>query len=268
MLLEICPPFRGGGGASGRQFVFMSNWTRPYQEEDSGEPSLHYAAFGDVFQLDESEEVLSLIHPEIEVEVVEAELLRQGPLWELLRESDSALANLIEQESKATVIRGKLPPQKDLEYLRIVIDVLTYMVDSGAQAIFDPYSSRWWDSDSWDEMATAGQVFNPFDHCQLVSKAEAAKYVWLHTRGLLKFGRPDLSVRGVDIGHVESVSKMLHRFVNFQALGGVIEMEREIEMEGLEQTYIPSSRLGSLREPFYENTLVEFSVQGSESLEA
>jgi hypothetical protein len=54
----------------------------------------------------------------------------------------------------------------------------------------------------------------------------------VHTRGLRKFARPDLSIRNVPPGAAGNAGELAERFVEFQALGGVVEDGREVEVEG------------------------------------
>ena len=42
---------------------------------------------------------------------------------------------------------------------------------------------------------------------------------WYHTRGMRKYGRPDLSVHGVGAAHADGVTLMIERFVEYYHLG-------------------------------------------------
>jgi hypothetical protein len=57
-----------------------------------------------------------------------------------------------------------------------------------------------------------------------------ALLTWLHTRGLRKFGRPDLSVRRVPPQDREAVIDLFDRFIEFQTFGGVIEEGQEVRL--------------------------------------
>ena len=71
-----------------------------------------------------------------------------------------------------------------------------------------------------------------------------------------KYGRPDLSVRGVGEGHADGVALLIERFVEFQALGGVIAEGEEIRMKGLPAGGV-CRHAGSLDDPDFNNVHVE-----------
>jgi hypothetical protein len=56
---------------------------------------------------------------------------------------------------------------------------------------------------------------------------------WFHTRGLRKFGRPDLSVRRVGPRYHAAVTDLCERFIELQALGGVIADGQKVRMKSL-----------------------------------
>ena len=58
---------------------------------------------------------------------------------------------------------------------------------------------------------------------------------WVHSRGMLKFGRPDLSIHQVRPDDFDSIVEMFNRFIAFQALGHLIPDGQEVRMAGLPQ---------------------------------
>jgi hypothetical protein len=169
------------------------------------------------------------------------------------------LASSLAQARTAVVIKGPVAHHESLDYLRQAIELLSYLVEQGACGIYDPFALTWWDPPAWEETARLGGIFNPFDHVALLASPEEDGSTWLHSRGMRKFGRPDLSVRGVAADEVETVRKMLDRFINFQALGGVIETGRPVVMGGLQATYRPCPVAGDLEDPDFNNYHVEIA---------
>jgi hypothetical protein len=71
-----------------------------------------------------------------------------------------------------------------------------------------------------------------------------------------KFGRPDIRVHGVVPKHADDVTLLIERFVEFQALGGVIPDGEEIRMK----TLPPGGKCkhqGNLEDPDFNNVHVE-----------
>ena len=81
---------------------------------------------------------------------------------------------------------------------------------------------------------------------------------WFHTRGMRKFGRPDLSVHQVPAGLRDPAIDLLNRFIDYQALGGIIEEGEEIIMQALPPGMTCSHR-GSPDDPDFNNSHVEVS---------
>jgi len=76
--------------------------------------------------------------------------------------------------------------------------------------------------------------------------------LWIHTRGLRKFGRPDLSVRGVPREFSQPVVDLCNRFIRMQTLGGRIPEGQEIRMVSLPSGLI-CQHAGSLDDPDFNN---------------
>ena len=90
------------------------------------------------------------------------------------------------------------------------------------------------------------------------SDDDTPETIWLHTRGLRKFGRPDISVRPVPLAYVEPVIGLLNRFIELQALGGLIADGQEIRMKDLPAGMI-CRHAGDLEDPDFNNVHVEIA---------
>jgi hypothetical protein len=79
---------------------------------------------------------------------------------------------------------------------------------------------------------------------------------WIFTRGMRKFGRPDISVHGVAERYREAVIKMCNRFIEFLAYGGDIPDGREIRINGLPEGMV-CRRRGDFEDPDFNNIHAE-----------
>ena len=82
---------------------------------------------------------------------------------------------------------------------------------------------------------------------------------WFHTRGMRKFGRPDLSVHNVPARYHDAVIDLIGRFIELQALGGVISEGQQITMGSLPSGMI-CHRQGDLDDPDFNNVHVEITM--------
>lgn len=235
----------------------MAVWKLPYLQPYDSKPFLFYVAFGDDSWASKAEGWGGTLPAELQVTKGLADLFRSGAPWQMALREHASLAAEIAAVPAAVIIKGPVASHQSLDYLRETIELLTYLVDHGACAIYDPFALAWYRPTAWQELATDGGIFNPFDHVALLSTPETDGLTWLHTRGLRKFGRPDLSVRGLRTDELETVKKMLDRFINYQALGGVIEPGREVVMSGLSDVYRPGPTQGDIDDPEFDNMHIE-----------
>lgn len=234
----------------------MENWSRPYFQNSPQEPHLFYAVLGD-FQLgDELHQMASVLPSGLDCRVIDGSYFRDGVVWDRLQQEQPELATVASLASQAVVVQGEVEQQHNLDYLKTTIDFLTYLTDCGGTTVYDPYALNWFGSKQWQEWATDGQIFNPFDHVVLLSSSEEDG-TWLHTRGMIKYGRPDLSVRSIQEDEISSVKKLIDRFISFLALGGVVEEGREVSLPGLTRQYRMGRVEGDRDDPDFNNVHVE-----------
>lgn len=182
--------------------------------------------------------------------------LREGYLWEELSQENPGLAEKVKAAPSCMVVSLKAPDQETLDYLRNTIGLVTYFLDNGGVCVYEPQRFKWWAPDDWRELVFGPKEFKPFEHTTiLVSKQEDGSF-WYHTRGLRLFARPDLSVHNVTPETSASVIEMINRFIEFQALGGLIDDRKSISMSGL-----PSSmwceHKGSIDDHDFNNKHIE-----------
>src|SRR5207245_7354151 len=79
---------------------------------------------------------------------------------------------------------------------------------------------------------------------------------WYHTRGLRKFGRPDLSMHGVRADYESAVIEMFNRLILLQAEGHRIAEGPEIHMASL-PSGLTCHRSGSVDDPDFNNVHLE-----------
>lgn len=237
----------------------MANWKLPYFEEHDQKPFLFYVAFGDKEMVERATEWEGSLHEGLELSAMESDAFLSGAPWEMLNMQQPGLARMIGPTSRAVVIRGEIAGHRSLDYLRETVELLSHLVEEGAQGVYDPLSQAWYNADTWESLAVHGGIFNPFDHIALLATPEGEGRNWLRTRGLRKFGRPDLSVRSVTADELEGVKKMLDRFINHQALGGLVESGRDVSMEGLRSIYRAGLPQGSFEDPDFNNRHIEFT---------
>lgn len=247
-------------------------WPRPHFRAGGGDALLFYAVYAptpDGFSISRSKYLCDGIPPGVDLmsygpavnpEVVSG--FREGYVWEQFARESPALAAQVLAQPECIVIRGTIVDPENLNYFRNVIGLVTWLLDSSGVAVYDPQQLRWWEPARWRAAVFDPQSPSPAQHTVILVSAEDDGGEWLHTRGMRQFGRPDLSLHGVKPELRGAVVDLFNRLIEFQALGGIVEEGRAVQMQGLPAGLVCHHR-GDHEDPDFNNVHVEISQAGS-----
>jgi tryptophan synthase alpha chain len=177
----------------------------------------------------------------VDHEPVVTAFLKQPFFATALRRELPGLAIGVESAPELTVIRGEVPEAPNLDYLRDVVGLVTWFLDNGGLAVLDPQTLQWYGRDKWRSELFEPNAPNTRQHV-VILVSEDKDGLWLHTRGMRKFARPDLSIRSVPAAQRDEVIAVLNRL---------------IESEGSGQPAAPGQLTGSVDDPDFNNTHIE-----------
>lgn len=255
----------------GEQKPELEVWGRKHFEPGGGDAFLFYVVYGRVdtaapfsrskYRSDGIPDGLDVMAygPNSNPEVPGS--FREGYLWERLESADPGLARIIATQDSCLVLRGTFSDPASLNYLRDTVGLITHFLDNGGVAVFDPQMFEWWSPEKWRERIfdPAGPV--PRHHAVILVSEDSGGTEWLHTRGLRKFGRPDLSIPRVPADQKEAFTDLCNRFIELQAFGGIIPEGQEIRMRSLPDG-LTCHHAGDLEDPDFNNVHVRIA-QGS-----
>jgi hypothetical protein len=246
----------------------LQSWPRPHFAPGGGNPLLFYVVFG-AFDLSRplgrSKYRTAGVPPWLEL--VSYDRAKQpdvfadyqsDKMWELLKRDATILAAEAEQAPHCVALRGEPADPPTLDYFRDTVGIVTWLLDAGGLAVYDPQMLWLWGADEWREEVFEPNAPNPDRHTAILVSPEDAGTSWYHTRGMRKYGRPDLSVRGVGEAHADGVTLMIERFVELQALGGLIPDGEVIRMASLPANGV-CRHAGSHDDPDFNNAHVEIA---------
>jgi hypothetical protein len=154
-------------------------------------------------------------------------------------------------------LRGETDDCDNLNYLRDSVGLLTFLLDHGGVTVYDPFMLQWWQPEVWKKRIFGPAAPVPTHHVVLLTSHETTPALtWFHTRGLRKFGRPDLSIHCVPAMYQQAVIDLCNSFIEFQAFGGVIEEGQTIRMKNLPLGMMCHHE-GDLDDPDFNNVHVE-----------
>ena len=129
----------------------------------------------------------------------------------------------------------------------------TAVLDAGMMELFSPADFR-------------ARVFDHIDEAWrfvsiLVTPEEnVAGTVWLHTRGLRHFGRPDLSVHGVVVDHLEAETALVNELIVRLARGEQLADGQSVSVPGAAYQV---KRAGDLEDVDFNNAHYELTRAGA-----
>ena len=249
----------------------LAAWPRMSYQGPGGKPFLFYIIFGAFSQspaLSGQEYRSNGIFPGLQLwhydrgehpDVLEG--FRQGYLWDELERHQPDFAQAILAADECLILRGELEDQADLNYLRDTVGLLTFLLDHGGVTVYDPQMFHWWEPGQWKDRIFRPGGAVPRHHVVILTSEEPedASLTWFHTRGLRKFGRPDLSGHRVPPHDREAVIDLFERFIEFQAFGGIIAEGQEVRMKTL-PSGMTCHHAGDLDDPNFNNVHVEITA--------
>jgi hypothetical protein len=221
----------------------VNDWPRPHFRRSGAKSSLFYLVFGEPpahLNVKRARHHVDELHPELQVSI---HARGDDPAWfdgwlsnPLGAEIDRAFgaeARRVYTAGRVAAVRGEFDDPASLNYLRNTVGVVSAIAESGAVAIFDVYALTWWKPDEWRRRFIERNEFHIADHVfTAVSQEEGAAdegpTLRMRTRGMRKFGRPELQVRrvpgppDVDTPAVRRAADVVDGLANYMARGGVI----------------------------------------------
>ena len=147
---------------------------------------------------------------------------RQGLAWSLFERDHGELAARVTAAPDAMVVRGNLYEPATLVYLRHAIGLVQLLLDHGGLAVHDLQTLRWYSAAEWKAELFKDQLL-PHEHVMLLtSQEDDGERSWIRSRGMRKFGRPDVSVRRVPREHRDQAAALVNRLVAIQVRGATV----------------------------------------------
>ena len=129
------------------------------------------------------------------------------------------------------VVAADFPDPDDLSHLQTATAILRGLARLGAVAFFDLLSQRFWD---WDEMLALEpeRSFVIREHVSLQIRPDELPLTGLvcQTRGMLKFARPDIFLRGFTEPNARMVSDFVNELAYRAALGADLHSSLILEL--------------------------------------
>lgn len=215
-------------------------WEREYFQPESGDATLRYVVFGDLtpdMNVDASAYRTSGAPTGIKMELFNREAHGKriegwtDRYYGVLLEEQPELEKAVRAAPTVALLQGEVEDPETLDYLRDTIGVVTALLDAGGVGVLDAVALRWWTPEEWREAIFDPAGPEPIEQITLLAAAEIGGY-WLHSRGMRKFGRPDLSAHGLAQEDLETFAALFESLAVTLAGGATIPDGQRIRFAG------------------------------------
>jgi hypothetical protein len=249
---------------------YLAPWPRPRYQAGGGDALVYFVLYG---KFQEGAEVSARQYRSAGLpqsvdlrRLTRAEQPRlpftDDPVSRALAKDQPALVEQMRAAPECLIFQGELKDPRDLNYLRDVIGLIMFSLEHGACAVLDVQQLKLFDALGWRR-----EMFEPAPprlarHVVVLLSDEGDGTLWVHTRGMRKFGRPDLSLHHVQNAIRPAVMDMFNRFVLLQAEGMRIRENQEIVDASLPPG-LTCHQAGSRDDPDFNNVHVEIRWPGA-----
>ncbi|MBU5439162.1 hypothetical protein KQI42_14160 [Tissierella sp. MSJ-40] len=216
------------------------NWERPYYKK-SYNPFVFFVVFGvtnDNLKISRSKHRVEEIPKGLEIQKYSKyehkeyiEGFYQDYLGKYLEEKSGDLYKNVSGAEHCLVIRGEIEDDFTLSYIRNIIGIIQCLCEEGAIAVLDLQTFNWYSDSEWGSIFFNNDEFNPFHHVVILCSQIDDKNYWLHTRGMRKFGRPDISVINVLKDDIKPSSHVINQIIHYQAYGAIMSEHVKINIQ-------------------------------------
>jgi hypothetical protein len=139
------------------------------------------------------------------------------------------------------VVRGEFPDPPDLDYLRDSVGVISALLDQGGLGVLDMFACRWWSAEEWAARFVDRSGFVLKDFIQIITSDDEQLHpgIWVHTRGMRKFSRPELQIKHIPgpwLGEnplIKAAGVVLNALAERLCLGAVIDDGDTMTLRGM-----------------------------------
>jgi hypothetical protein len=247
--------------------LYFPAWQRPHWQPSDEEIIVQFYVFGDFQPIRVPSEQYGSdgLPEEVELSSHYHASLREwegyplkGPLGELFKNDAPEAFEKAIAAPQVLVLRGRFKDSADTGYLRDTFGVIAGLLDIGGVAVLDPQILTLFSADEWRKRYLIKDGA-PLRHHVLIlrDEEEDSDRLWIHTRGLRKFGRPDISLRDVPAQELDRAGALCQRLVELQALGAHFKQGQALEVDGVFGG-LTAELGGGYDDPQFNNTYVAF----------
>ncbi|MCI8304093.1 MAG: hypothetical protein HFF52_05635 [Lawsonibacter sp.] len=236
--------------------------SRPYYQDTGRRPYLYYAVIGidgeaeleisrSRHRVDEVPAGLVVSAFRRSEHAAEMDQLLGGVLGQVLERQDKALYEKAMAGKNWLILQGSVQKDDTLDYLRNAVGIVQAALDMGADAVLDLLALRLIPPQGWN--GPFASPFSPWEHVAFLWSPMEDGSFWLHTRGMLKFGRPDIGLEGVPQSEQGRAMDIFRQMVFYGAQGAVFTENTKLHISRHTACMLHPELTGQMDDPDYNN---------------
>lgn len=216
------------------------DWPRPYWHASGENASLLYFVFGNFDDL--PAELTARLPAGIELSRHDHAALKSwegyplaGSLGDLFAEEAAATLAVAREARDVLRVGGEVSDPTTLNYLRDTLETITGLLENGGLAVVDPLTSSLVPPATWRRHFLGSAGNSPREHVLVLCDHDPADEgrQWVHTRGMRKFARPDLSLTNVPASETNRAGALCEQLLDMLALGGHLAAGQQLPVDGI-----------------------------------
>ncbi|QAU24859.1 hypothetical protein EO087_13380 [Dyella sp. M7H15-1] len=245
--------------------LYFPAWQRPHWQPSDEEILVQFYVFGEFqpIRVPSAQYGSDGLPEEVELTSHHHSALREwegyplkGALGDLFQSDAPEAFEKAMAAPQVLVLRGRFKDSADTGYLRDTFGVLAGLLDIGGVAVLDPQILSLFSADEWRQRYLIKDGAPLRNHVLILRDEEDdSDRLWIHTRGLRKFGRPDISLRDVPAQEIDRAGSLCQRLVELQALGAHFKDGQSLEVDGVFGG-VTAELGGGYDDPRFNNTYV------------
>ena len=244
---------------------------RKYYEDIGYKPFLFYVVFGvsaneleisrtkhKVDEIPEGLDVIALSRPE-HSDYLDG--LLGGDIGKVLKNANSDLYETCVKTEKVVILKGEIQKDSTFDYMRNVIGIIQAFIDKGAAGVLDLMTFTLYSTSEWNKRFFAQDEVNAQNHVLIMFSKEENGY-WIHTRGMLEFGRPDYGISNVPESKLDEYKQVVDQLVFYGGQGILFKGQAKIHIRSGKTFTVKPEFVNDFENDDYNNAYYNVTVLG------
>ncbi len=212
------------------KYDMESIYQRPYYQDTGRRPYLFYAVMGaraeelhvsrSRHHVEEMSEGLGLSGLQRPGHSACMDELLGRTLGKILNERNQELYEKAKAAESWLVLYGEVQKDDTLKYLCNAIGFVQVAAETGAAAVLDLQTLELYSVVEWNQKIFSCK-YHPYCHVNAMISPEQDGKLWLHTRGMRKFGQPDIGMTDVPWGALDQAKAVVDQMIFYGAQGAM-----------------------------------------------